>query len=67
MEITYIVPIAAILALIFAYYKTSVVMKADAGDEGMQEIASQIQEGAMAFLAREYRVLGIFVLVVIFF
>ena len=38
--------------------------KAPAGTDKMKEIAANIQEGAMAFLAREYRVLAIFVVVV---
>jgi K(+)-stimulated pyrophosphate-energized sodium pump len=58
------VPVSGILALLFAFMKASWVKKQDAGDETMQEIARRIQEGAMAFLGREYRVLSIFVVVV---
>jgi len=58
------VPAAGILALIFAFIKASWVSKQDAGDAEMQEIAAAIQEGAMAFLKREYTVLSGFVLVV---
>jgi len=36
------------------------------GNERMQELREQIHAGAMAFLGREYRVLGIFVAVVAF-
>ncbi len=60
----YLIPAAGVLALIFAGYKTSWVKKQDAGDETMQTIAGHIQEGAMAFLSREYKVLAIFVVVV---
>ncbi len=60
----YLIPAAGVMALIFAAYKTSWVKKQDAGDETMQTIAGHIQEGAMAFLSREYRVLAIFVVVV---
>ncbi len=60
----YLIPAAGVLALLFAAYKTSWVNKQDAGDEKMQTIAGHIQEGAMAFLNREYRVLAIFVVVV---
>ena len=38
--------------------------RADVGTERMAEIAGFIQEGAMAFLGQEYRVLAIFVVVV---
>jgi K(+)-stimulated pyrophosphate-energized sodium pump len=60
----YAAPAAAIIALVFAYMKASWVLKQDAGTEEMQEIAAQIQTGAMAFLAREYKVLAQFVVVV---
>jgi K(+)-stimulated pyrophosphate-energized sodium pump len=60
----YIVPAAGVLALMFALLKASWVRKQDPGNETMKTIAGHIQEGAMAFLNREYRVLVIFVLVV---
>lgn len=53
-----------ILALIFAYWKSAWIGKQDAGNEKMTEIAKAISDGAMAFLAREYKVLSIFVLAV---
>ena len=55
---------AGILALIFAFWRARVVERADAGTEKMKEISGYIREGAMAFLNREYRVLGVFVVVV---
>ncbi|MBO4350859.1 MAG: sodium-translocating pyrophosphatase, partial [Proteobacteria bacterium] len=58
------VPIAAIIALIFAIVKAKWVSEQDPGSSRMKEIASFIQEGAMAFLKAEYRVLAIFVLIV---
>ncbi len=58
------VPAAGVLALAFAFIKASWVSKQDAGNETMKEIASRIQEGAMAFLQREYTVLAGFVAVV---
>jgi len=60
----YLVPGAAILALIFALWKASWVKKQEAGGETMVEIADRIQEGAMAFLSAEYKVLAIFVVIV---
>ncbi len=62
--ILYAIPAAGIIALLFAYMKASWVGKQDAGTDRMKEIAGYIQEGAMAFLTREYRVLAIFVVVV---
>ncbi len=55
-------PIIGILALLFAFYKAGEVTKRDPGNERMQEIAKHIQDGAMAFLKRQYSSLGIFVI-----
>jgi K(+)-stimulated pyrophosphate-energized sodium pump len=60
----YLIPAAGVLALLFALMKSAWVTKQDAGTEAMQEIAGHIHEGAMAFLAREYKVLAIFVVIV---
>ena len=57
-------PVAGALALLFAFWKTAWINRQDAGDARMKEIAALIREGAMAFLAREYRVLAIFVAIV---
>jgi K(+)-stimulated pyrophosphate-energized sodium pump len=46
----YLAPILAVVALLFAAYKTAFVSKADAGTERMREIAASINEGARAFL-----------------
>ncbi|MEN9337062.1 MAG: Pyrophosphate-energized proton pump [Bacteroidota bacterium] len=57
-------PIAmAVLGLLFMGIKASWINKQDAGDERMQGIAKSIQEGAMAFLKAEYRILAIFVVI----
>jgi len=53
-------PIVGIIALLFAYVLTSRINKVDVGTDRMKEISSYIQEGAMAFLTREYRALVIF-------
>ena len=58
-------PIAmALLGLIYMYIKRSWVLKQDAGDGKMKEIADHIYEGALAFLRAEYKLLAIFVVVV---
>ena len=59
----YLAPILAVVALLFAAYKTAFVAKADAGTERMREIAASINEGARAFLFAEYRILVIFIVV----
>ncbi len=60
----WLIPGAGVLALLFAFSKARWVNKQDPGNEKMVEIGRAVREGAMAFLAREYRVLGIFVAVV---
>ncbi|MCH2669680.1 MAG: sodium-translocating pyrophosphatase [Gammaproteobacteria bacterium] len=55
--------VASIVALVFAAFLTSLVLKQDEGDEKIRFIGNAIKEGAMAFLSREYRLLAIFVIV----
>ncbi|MGI5891110.1 MAG: sodium-translocating pyrophosphatase [Bacillota bacterium] len=56
--------VAGVLALIFALYMTKDVLKKDPGNERMQEISKAIQEGAMAFLNRQYKTLIPFVIII---
>jgi K(+)-stimulated pyrophosphate-energized sodium pump len=56
---------AGILAILYGLYLISWVLRQPAGNERMQEIAAAIQEGAMAFLRRQYTTVGI-VAVVLF-
>ena len=60
----YAVPGCGVLALIFAFYKASWIKSQDAGTDRMKEIAGYVQEGSMAFLTREYKVLAVFVVAV---
>ena len=50
----------SLLALVFAYYLVREVLAALEGTEKMREIARAIQEGAKAYLSRQFRTLGIF-------
>jgi K(+)-stimulated pyrophosphate-energized sodium pump len=63
-QLIYLFPVAGVIALLFAFWRTVWVNKQDAGTEHMREIAGHIREGAMAFLGREYKVLSIFVVAV---
>lgn len=51
----------AIIGLVFMGLKASWVLKQGDGNDRMKSISSKIQEGAMAFLSAEYRILAIFV------
>ena len=60
-----IVPIiCGILALIVTVFIASSVVKKDAGDKKMVEIAGHIEEGAMAFLKKEYSYLMVFIVII---
>jgi len=50
---------AAVLAIIYGVVQTQRLMAADAGSEKMREIASAIQEGANAYLKRQYTTIAI--------
>ncbi len=64
MEILALALAAGALALLFAVYLTFQVMRQDPGNDAVQEIGKAIQEGAMAFLRREYLLLAAFVLII---
>ena len=66
-NLTYIV-IAAVVALValgFAAALVKVVLSAGKGTEKMQEIAGAVQEGASAYLFRQFKTLGIFVVIAV--
>ena len=52
----YFVPVAAILALLFAYLFFRQMMKESEGTVTMKEIAQYVREGAMAYLKQQYKV-----------
>ncbi len=50
--------LTALLALAVGFYLVKGVLAADAGTPKMQEIALAIQEGAWAYLKRQFRTIG---------
>ena len=54
-----LVPLASILALVFAWFFFKSMMKNSEGTDRMKEIAQYVREGAMAYLKRQYKVVGI--------
>jgi vacuolar-type H(+)-translocating pyrophosphatase len=55
----YLAPISGLVSLIFAAFLAKKVLSEDKGSEEMQEIAAAIQEGAMAYLNRQYKTIAI--------
>ena len=63
MALIYIAIAAGATALVFALALTLNILRQDQGNETIRFIGRAIQDGAMAFLAREYRILAVFVVV----
>lgn len=64
MDILMVPILCGVFALIVTVFIGTSVVRKDAGDKKMQEIAGHIEEGAMAFLKKEYAYLSVFVLLV---
>jgi len=64
----YVIPICSVIALIFAWIFFKQMMKESEGTDKMVEIAQHVRDGAMAYLKRQYRVVGIvFIVMLILF
>jgi K(+)-stimulated pyrophosphate-energized sodium pump len=61
-----VVAVIALLALVVAGGLVREVLAASQGSQRMQEIATAVQEGARAYLRRQFRTLGVFVVVIFF-
>lgn len=61
--VVYFTPIAGLIAVLFAVTLIRRIHSYSPGNEKMQEISRAVQEGAMAFLKREYSFLVVFVVV----
>ncbi|MFU8772773.1 MAG: sodium-translocating pyrophosphatase, partial [Anaerolineales bacterium] len=67
--IWWLVPLSSLVALFTAFYFYRSVMSKEEGTQQMKEIAQAVKEGAMAYLFRQYRVIGVVfgVIFIIFF
>src|SRR6476469_6332272 len=59
MTAIWLIVLCGVLSLVYAIWSTASVMKADAGNPRMQEIAAAVREGAQAYLRRQYTTIGI--------
>jgi K(+)-stimulated pyrophosphate-energized sodium pump len=64
MALVAVVLVISLAALGFAAYLVKAVLAADQGTVKMREIAQAVQEGAAAYLKRQFRTLGIFAVIV---
>ncbi|MDA3879552.1 MAG: sodium-translocating pyrophosphatase [Prolixibacteraceae bacterium] len=59
MTYFFLIPVASVVALVFAWIFYKSMMKNPEGNDTMKEIAQHVREGAMAYLSRQYRVVTI--------
>jgi len=70
MEVIHLIIGSGIIAILYGIFTSISVISADAGNEKMQEIAKAIQEGASAYLARQYSTIalvGIVIFIISYF
>ena len=60
----WIVPFASLVALVMAAKFFFDMKKADEGTDRMKEIAGYVREGAMAYLKQQYKIVGIFFVII---
>ncbi len=58
-SIFWLVPLCSVIALVFAWVFFKSMMKHSEGTDRMKEIAQYVRDGAMAYLKRQYKVVGI--------
>ncbi len=61
-----VVAVVALLALVVAGWLVREVLAASQGTAKMQEIAKAVQEGAAAYLRRQFKTIGVFVVLIFF-
>src|ERR1700751_78744 len=58
MTALWMIVLCGVLSIVYAIWATASVLKPDAGNPRMQEIAAAVREGAQAYLKRQYMTIG---------
>ena len=64
MDLLWLAPIAGLVSLIFAAIFAAYTLKQDVGSDKMKAISGAIQEGASAYLSREYKTIAIVAVII---
>src|SRR6195256_6049600 len=59
MTALWVIVLCGALSIVYAIWATASVLKSDAGNPRMQEIAAAVREGAQAYLKRQYMTIGL--------
>jgi K(+)-stimulated pyrophosphate-energized sodium pump len=59
MTTLWLIVLCGVLAIVYAIWATSSVLRADAGSARMQEISAAVREGAQAYLKRQYSTIAV--------
>lgn len=62
-NLIYLIPVFGLIGIVVMLIKSAWVVKQEAGDDNMNELAGYIADGAMAFLRAEWKVLSYFAII----
>jgi len=62
-NLIYLIPVFGLIGIVVMLIKSAWVVKQEAGDDNMKELAGYIADGAMAFLRAEWKVLSYFAII----
>ncbi|MCK4699105.1 MAG: sodium/proton-translocating pyrophosphatase, partial [Bacteroidales bacterium] len=62
-KLFWVVPVASVLALFFAWFFFHQLMKESEGTDTMKRIAKHVRKGAMAYIKQQYKIVALFFLV----
>ena len=68
-NILQLIILAGLLSIVYGYFTGKHILSFSPGNSKMQEIAAAIQEGAQAYLSRQYKtisIVGIVIFIIIF-